>query len=721
MTIQKEVTVQTNFAAGQIDIWALRNDALKIRASGLRSALNARSTAAGAIETRPGREMLFAGELRVDDIRVPSGAVFRLAFSDGKLTIRNADGLLVQTFSSMPWAGATASDVREIEWARIGYQIVIVYRGNRPKLVTFNNDGSSWSCEDFAFDTRRNGALQQPYYRHAARGVTMTPSAYSGAGITVTFSSSGVLTAAHVGARLRYLDSELVVTAVAPGGGSATANITELLARTYNVTVASGAGYAIGDTVEGLTSSVRGQVAAVSGNVVTVVAEDWTGFTVGEKLAGPNASSAISAVATAASPAATTEWDEEMMGAVHGWPASVSVDGGRLIFCRFRDVPNAIAWSALQQPKDFYVGAESTDAILETMPGEARVIHVLGGMDQFVLTDTSCYYIPVSADNPIRPGSIEFRLIDVIGSSLVQPQSTAEGVVFVDANSTRVYGLIATGVTARPYMLADLSEHHTLIIKTPVALSVTSGRDQHPERYIYVVNADGTMAVGRYIRGEDFVGWFPWSGSGRAVWVSARVAGATVVASYDIAGATRYACETVSSDSYLDGEMPAFEAAPALDAQRPVGFGPLWFYAGAAVVVRRGALDLGERDVDATGNLVVLPQDEFSGDEVAGRRFTMDVEPFIHRSGEGQSVKQRMRRHKLARVQWTIRGNQNVELDGQIFPAHRDSDDHTVEAPTSIRSLRRRMIGRDFDPRTSLRQPLAGRVAILEFTAEITV
>src|SRR5690606_12544773 len=126
--------------------------------------------------------------------------------------------------------------------------------------------------------------------------------------------------------------------------------------------------------------------------------------------------------------------------------------------------------------------------------------------------------------------------------SSIRPVLTSEGMVFVNASLTRIFALVGTGQTTRPYIIEDLTQYHSPIIETPVALAASSADVTTAERYLYVANGvDGSMAVGRYQERRSagsYVGWVPWDGAGRIEWVASGGSDVIVTASYEVGDET---------------------------------------------------------------------------------------------------------------------------------------------------------------------------------------
>ena len=292
------------FAAGELQSNYL-NRYDDISQQGLKRGRNVVILNSGTAVRRPGSAQLAAqAALRIHSFDGILSDVHDLYFYDQRVEIRDKDGALVQNVTSAPWATA---DIETMQLTEVEDSIVIASASFFPQVLSY--DGTNWSLANMTFFTGIGGSVRQPYYRYADRGVTIQPSGTSGS-ITITASAS-VFTSDHVGTRIRYLGKEIEITAFT-SGTQVTGTVTGSLYPTYSVVVASGAGFSVGQLVEGEDSQVRGVVSAVAGNTLTVLmTEGYDNFdaTTPEDLIGPESKSTIS-TSTATTAAATLQWDE---------------------------------------------------------------------------------------------------------------------------------------------------------------------------------------------------------------------------------------------------------------------------------------------------------------------------------------------------------------------------------------------------------------------------
>lgn len=735
MTAPAQVLRLRDFSSGQMVSHAKRRDDIAAVRSACRQSTNTRVLPTGAVENRPGRSALFASNGRTDEVRMSPTATYRLCFGNGVLQIRTSAGTSVVTQSGYAWAPSTLD---QIVWDVFGDDVVMCFPGQAPKVARW--DGvTTWTFLDWAATVTGGGQKRVPYYRVTRKGITLAASAVSGS-VTLTFSSGMALTSSWIGTRIRYLGRQITITAVA-SATSATGTINEPLPPGQTLTFASDPRtiFNIGDEIEGVTSGAKAIVVGSSATTLTVqlLRVDSSGatgnngnnegtaagFSSGEVVRGPAGSLTLSAPAPSnIAPQAITIWDEEIFNTLRLYPRSVSVDQNRLIFTDFPAVPGGIAYSAVGDHNDFHVGANPADGFFEIAPKRARVYHVVPGADQFVFTDKGVLYVPISEGNPLQPGSVTFRTIPSAAASRVEPVSTAYGLVYVSENRDRVLAIVGTGQSAQPYLMRPVSDWHADLFNAIVCVDVEEGSGNPAVDHVYAVNGDGTVAVGRFDPGREWVGWVLWSGFGTVDWVS--VLGTTVL--FDtLYGATEL-CEQLDPDQYLDAAVPIENIPAALAAG---GTGYFWLNS-LTPDVTDGRSYLGTRAV-AAGVITEQPDDDFTT-AVIGFKWTMTLEPFLPHAAGGSSVKQTMRPRQIHDGAVTVENSTGFTVQGyrpntgEWQDVHERSgyistDNQDAEPPLREETVNFKMPGAAVDPRIRIVKATPGPLRILEIGVEIGV
>lgn len=659
--MRKRKDIRNNFSAGEL---AEEYDQVdeELGKQALRSGLNCALINSGGARRRPGSVVKddVAGESIFVVFDFDDGVEF-LVFTNGKVYILDEDGAELDDLVG-PWVTADL-DVMQVELGADGVDIAC--QSFWPQVMTRAEDGT-WSIADKEFASGIGDGIRQPYFRYAAPGVTLQPSGLTGS-ITIEFSED-ILTADWVDIRVRYLNQEIEIDSIIDAQ-NANATVIQPLFPTINVTVASGAGFQVGEAVQGSTTEVRGLVTNVVGNVITVVMlEGYDYFdhsATPENLVGPNTSSLITTGSIAATtPAAVTVWDEAMIGAHRGYPGAVTRHRKRLGYANFPKAGSFVAFSAIDRPDDFDVGTgEDNDAFIEGLGDDenAKIRHLASAEQLLVLTDRSCYYVPESEQVPLTPTTVDFKWISDDGASLARPVLSAEGAIFI-GESKRLYAVAPTGNVRASWRVLDLSDLGYHLLTDPVELAICStlgGVDttvqNRPERYVFIRNSDGTMAVMLYRRASEIVGFVPWVRNGSDIWRSIFVFQQAIYTISRCRGL--WQLEQLDPERTMDGEVD-YAAAETR-------------YNGQTVHVAVGGHVFGSGLVTAGVNAAGDP----GADRTMGADFEVEFEPMPPLS--------KWIGHEIRRVSaWVyFRRRGSVRVAGVLKSAFRGGDDFGI-APT---------------------------------------
>lgn len=557
------------FERGEVSPEFLRRadtDALLQSATQYRNAIPLRG---GGVKRRPGsteRVVLGTTAGRIYRYR-GRGVTEDLFFYNGGLKIYDTSGSALQTITTdIPW---TTSDIDELVITSDADSVFVFHPTFDTQILEYGASGT-WTRSDFSFLAGAGSKIRQPFFRYEDPGVTMAVSGRTGS-ITVTF-SSGFLTADHVGARFRYLTyNEVEVTAVG-SSTTATCTVKDKIYPAHALTVGDNSGYKAGQVCQTDLDELSCIVTSTSGtstvNVVMFGTYDAPSTASTNNLVGPETSSAISAVGGASTPPATTVWDESLVSDMRGYAGTGVVHRGRLWMAGFTQATNVVAASAIGALTDFDVGdGLDNEAIVETIGDDPNsTVRFFASAEQLLLfTDRGAYYVPESVDSPITPSTIAFLKIGPEGiAENVAPAVATEGVIFVDADASRVMVAAPTGRVRRSWEIADLSEGAYHLIGTPKRLAITNGLDGRTERYAFCLNTDGTLMALMYRRGEQLVAAGKWS-RGFGTWED--IIGDSDDLIYVSKAGTDYRLCDLDFDALCDDEV-AFTAAVAARASQ---------------------------------------------------------------------------------------------------------------------------------------------------------
>lgn len=721
-----------DFSGGQVNNTARRRTDIESVASGAKVQKNWRTLSTGAPVPRSGRNALQAmtGK-RFKIVRMAFGRKFRIEFPDGQINVYDENGAVVAQNISVQYRW-NAGNYRDMSVVQAKNDIVIFLDGNRPQVVRYDDVADSWSFFPFAFATQ-GAQSKQPFYRLSLPGQWIKYDDVSG---TINLEvESAYFTAEMVGARLSILGQQVMITSITDPT-HAVAEVAYRLPDAVVITVADTEAFQVGQIATAQKQNIKIEIGKVDAGAKTVtgvlmsaikVAPTWTSS---DTLVSPIGSSAFTAAPTAATlPVPTVQWLEEFMSDLRGWPRAGSYDRGRLIMCDFPQMREAVLESAIDATDIFWVdagaagsqpeaGASADAAILEFIPGRPRVRHVVGWGDQFVFTDRGIFQIPISASNPLKPGSVEFRKFSDDGCSAIPPVTMQDSIVFINAGLNRCSAVRATGSYSRPYVSEDISYEHTDLFSSPFALEIAVGDGDHPERYCYVVNADGALVVGKLMNTQQrvFIGWAPWTSQGTVDWIETDGSDVLYCSTYG----THQILEIERDAAWLDASVPVASPPAALVTG---GRGPFWFLpAGAQVTLMDGARDLGLRSIDALGNVIGIDGEDMTRASLTAGLYwgSSVVEIWAPVAPQGPTMKQRTNRRNVAKAMAVAHNGTGFWIGSRFFPADEWGDDVSGQPVIKEKSYWTRPIGLSWDPTVEITVDRPGPFTLIEITGEVT-
>jgi len=720
--VVKQIVTQRSFVLGEMREEFLEADDLEIRQQSLRRAENVRITAARTPAARPGTRYRRTVGTAADviSLRPESGLEFGLLVSDDALEIINSDGSLQATISPVPWV--SAEDV----WVEPFSEDTVIGGAWGLKILTYAV--GNWSMSDFAFADTTDSAIAQPYWAFY-EDVQIQPSATSGA-ITVT-ATKPIWSPAYVGLRIRYGLREILLTGyVSPTVMSGT--VMTKLPPSFRITLASAANFATGDAVVGQDTDFQGVVLAVAGATIDVVTTSFfDGPDVGEKLSSPRGSSTVSAKATLA-PLASPVWDEPLISPVRGYPRAGASAAGRLALVDFEAVPDLVCLSSVRGVRDFKVGSADDDAILRQCGDNApRFRHAINAGDLLLFSDRGIYLINIRDGSLLTPQTFNAILMDKRGANGVRPVAVDDAVVFVEASGESVAIAQLSGNVYLKWTVRAISAQHAQLIKTPSKLCGPSLYSSLPEKYMFVVNGDGTLAVLSWFADfqSEAVGFVPWVTQGAFRSMSPVFNGYWALVDREINGATVRFLEELDVEALLDcaiavaveglleGNGEAIEANGAtidIDASRQL---PL---AGTTVRAVAGDYDLGSHDVGLDG--LIAGSEAFPEGAEVGFNFQSRVMPWptdVIQSPYLGMIKVRVVRGSVSVLhtgQIAIRANASTKrVGGYAF-----GDDLSAPPPRRTLVYRFMVLGRRDHPEIEFIKEGPGAFQILAINQEVS-
>lgn len=656
--VRRDRDFRNDFSAGVVSKEFLERASQELTEKALVVGLNCVGSNAGTVMRRCGSKRKFRGQGsgRTRVLNLSDGTIRHLVFRNGFVDVYDDAGALEDTASG-PWVTADLFKMTIVE----GENGVTVWSNSfYPQDVSY--DAGALTVAAFAFRVDSLNRKAAPFYRFGLPGVTMTLSAFTGTGVTMTFSAA-VLKPEHVGVRFMYVGCQLLVT----GYTSATVGTVTIIDKIYptlRIGIVNSSNYKVGDLCEGDVTNVRGQVVAVgAGTIDVVLTEGYTHFLAeevsvpGEKLVSVEASEPITTVTALGAVGATNLWYEELISAARGYPRTAAKHKQRMVIAGFPLLGNLIAASALGAFDDFTLGGgQPSDAILEDIgeDPDAKILHIVSTEQLILLTDRGAWYVPEGGDRRFTPEGIGFNPISPDASSDVPPVWTPEGVVFID-REFRALLLSLTGTQRGAWSAQELTQLNDGLIKNPKQVVYSSGYGGRKERISIVLNGDGTAAVFSFRRGADQAGWYPWERGGSDVFTSISAFNGKLYF-YAFAGGF-YSFETADFSAVMDGEF-----APAVTD-----------YINEDLHVLNGSHVVGEASTDGSG-----VHDYDAPLDALGRDFAVSLSPAALVNSNVGRVR---RRNAKAFVKVLDSGN--FRINGVSKPGY--PFDADMEAPPPVR------------------------------------
>lgn len=736
----KQTIMQRSFAFMEVREDVLEGDDLELRQTSLQKARNMRSLATRAIEARPGTffEKNATGATDTIEINPTSDLKFGLIIGDDYLQIIDENGFVVENISPVPW---TSEDTIWVE----PFREETIVGGTFGMYRLLYEDGV-WYSDEFVFEASTGGDIAQPYWSFE-KNVAIRPSGK--VGNIVVDASAPVWDERYVGSRIRYGFREIEVTEyISPT--QIRGRVINALPPSYNIGVANPSQFRIGDAVIGEDTNYQGIVTDIVGsNLIVVTLQLFEGPDTSENLTSSDGSSAIGGFVEVV-PQPSPVWDEPLISVRRGYPRSASTASGRLLLLDFPEAPGVIAASSSRDPKDFKVGANDDDAIVrEYGDNSPRWLHAVNMGDVVLLADNGIYYIPTRDNGVLSPSTFNVVFVDEVGASTIRPVKVEDGVVFIDASRQRVSAALLDGNVYLKWSVRTMTTFHDHQIKNPVKLCGPSLGEGITEKYLFVVNGDGTLASVSWqesIR-EEQVGFAPWDTQGSFVSVSPMFGGYWALVDREITGGTQRMLERFSTDAYVDSAVvtsgpDGFEYLEVTGGELTMDGDPLvWngdplvfgggtildvngeglevltpgaqHLPGTTATIYSNGWDAGDFEVDTDGSLIGDPG--FEGERQVGLNFVSEIKLWPVELIESPRIGSLTARvmQAIISVQRTHGFDAILNRTTRKVGAYQMGDDLSVPPPERTKVYKFAVFGRRDHPEITFRKSRPGRFRVL--------
>ena len=290
---------------------------------------------------------------------------------------------------------------------------------------------------------------------------------------------------------------------------------------------------------------------------------------------------------------------EDVWSDVRGYPKTCCFYQGRLWFGGSKDRPSTIWGSKVDLFFDFDIGGGKADDAIDVTIDDDKVnaiVNIFPGRNMQVFTTGGEFYIPQTETDPIKPENIMLQKSTSHGSSKVKPVSVDGGTIFIES-SGRVIREFLFNELERSYNARSISLLSSQLIRTPVAMAIRQSRSESPADYVYIVNADGTIAVLSILRSEQLLAWSLFETNGIVEDLVVANRDVYVITRRVINGETKRFFEKLDKEYKLDAGVKSITVNPELTH---TGFTKL---ANQDVKVRAGTFVLEDNRVKNNGSV----------------------------------------------------------------------------------------------------------------------
>ena len=564
LTSRTDTKVYTN-AAEQVRNFFIRSEGGLKKRTGTKRWANFGSNPAHSTSLRQ--------SVRIEPFIFSDDEKYIIAFSNERIEIFQISPTTgnissIQTITGQTWLVNTtaAPYLEEITFAQQGDVMFIAHQTFMIRLLT-RTSLTTFAVDTFNFDESRDGnKIYQPYFPFQALGTTISASATTGSGVTLT-SSDDYFTSNHVGVDLLIGETRCRITAFT-NATTVTVTINGTLRRQLPIdsleTIENSSIIKVTDALHGLATgaSITVERAGSLGGItnshingthtITVIDENSYEYDCGNTASSTAIGGGSPRIISGA---ATSEWQEQSYSSLRGYPAAVTFHQNRLWFGGTLAQPDGIWGSKSGQYFNFDVGdAEDDDAIdLTANVGEIFTIrHLVSNRDLQVFTTGAELFVQAPVDKPVTPSNAQIRRQTPYGASYVRPTVFDGATLFIQKTGSALREFLFTDAEAA-YTSVAVSGLAPHLIIDPVQIASIKGALNRSESYAFLINSDGTIAVFYSVRGDEKAGWALWNTQG--TWhsiCSVHERLFVVAARDDGSGTTKYFLEEFQDDMPMD-------------------------------------------------------------------------------------------------------------------------------------------------------------------------
>lgn len=192
-----------------------------------------------------------------------------------------------------------------------------------------------------------------------------------------------------------------------------------------------------------------------------------------------------------------------------GWPQKCSSYQNRAIFCNSDSLPNGFWASVTNDYTDFGDLTNDDDDAISWYPSsnDVNVIRFIVPYRSITVhTNSGIYSSPLSEVTAITPSTFSLQLQDSTPADVLQPQSIDNQIIVLSGND--VHTMLWDGIN-NAYTSNIVSVINEQTIRDPVDETSYADLRRAGSRYVFIINANGSMAIYQTLQSENVAGFTP--------------------------------------------------------------------------------------------------------------------------------------------------------------------------------------------------------------------
>ena len=573
------VSVQTNFAVGEIDPLLRARIDLKQYYGALETATNVIIQPQGGAKRREGLRYVTtldsgAGTaVRMIPFEFNTDDSYMFAITPGKAYIFRNGSLVTNInatgddFLSIP--EITSSVLPEMRYAQSADTIIFVHADLEPLKLVRGADHDEWTKSTIAFSNVPKYAFtlstHEPKY-------TITPSATSG---NITLTASGVTsdtgTAQAGGSNTITLKSAssfitddqpngMFIAITAGTGSGQTRHIDDYVGSTKVLTV-----FPAWDTQPDNTSQY--EIKAFKPAAVDEYVNALNGFgraRIVEYVSDTVVKAFVEIPFFNTDPITTGNFEtehgyESAWSTSRGYPKAVTFHEGRLWLAGSKSLPSTVWASRVNDFFNYDKGEGLDDAALEATISTSTlnsITDIFSGRDLQIFTTGGEFYVPQANLEPVTPANFIVKIATRNGSKADVPVVGVDsGTLFIQREGKALNELAFTD-TELAYNTSNVSMLSGHLFKTPTDMAIRRATSTDESDRLMIVNEDdGSLIVFSLLRSQEVTAPAQFTTDGEFLSIGVDVATIYAVVKRTINGSDQYFVEYFDSNLHLDSAV----------------------------------------------------------------------------------------------------------------------------------------------------------------------